>query len=753
MRLLPATLTLAILSVLSANAHAITVDGKIDPAEWQGAQHVTDFRITQPLTGAPGSQPTEAWILATPEGLAIGFRNTQPSSIPRNNQKIRRDEQAQVDRNNLMINFDGGRTGYNFMVTSTDGINDAIITNENSFSTDWDGNWQHAATQDAEGWSTEMLIPWYIAPMDKGAGGKRTFHIYLDRVIGSTGERAAWPAASFERPRFLSDFIAVEVPEYNKALIAITPYVSGVYDNVNLDGSIDAGADILWKPNGQFQLTATINPDFGQVESDDIVVNFSANETFFSDKRPFFTENQGPFEFTTPSDFSQLVYTRRVGGPEDDGTDAGDITAAVKANGSFGATHYGVMLAQEADEVGRTFGAFRLSHDFAKQSVGMMVTEVERPYFDRNATVLGFDQNWRPNEKLSIQNRLIFSDIDEGDITSPSIGRTEKGDGFTTIIDYEMDHGWRQQWLGMHFSDSLQINDFGFLSRNNMNYAHWQVMKRITGMPDTSKYSSHDWRWRISGSNNDHGLDLQRQFRASVSNQMRDGDNSYAQINLNTSGYDDRLLRGNGILRTPSNFNAFAERNWARQGNWAFYANFGANNGGIGNDQNDRKVGWNTQFQPTYFISDAFSVYTTLYFESTPQWMLWQGDNLLGTFDEHATQVDAGVNWNIGSDHELRVKMQSLGLDAQVRQAWRTLPDGTPIPTNDPINDFSLSNLGFQVRYRWEFKPLSYFYVVYGRGGDLFNEFSTDANDALRDSFELRDSEQFLVKLSYRFEL
>jgi hypothetical protein len=102
-----------------------------------------------------------------------------------------------------MIDFDGdGRTGYNFMVTSTDGINDAVITNENRFSTDWDGNWQHAASEDETGWYSEMLIPWYIAPMAKGKDGKRTFRIYLDRVIGSTGERSAWPAASFERPRF-----------------------------------------------------------------------------------------------------------------------------------------------------------------------------------------------------------------------------------------------------------------------------------------------------------------------------------------------------------------------------------------------------------------------------------------------------------------------------------------------------------------------------------------------------------------------
>ena len=747
-------LSLAILAACCAPAWAqVQVDGRIDPAEWQGAQHVTDFRITQPLTGVPASQPTEAWILATPEGLAIAFRNTQPASIPRNNQKIRRDEQAQVDRNNLMIVFDNGNTGYNFMVSSTDGINDAIITNENRFSTDWDGNWKHAASQDAEGWSSEMLIPWYIAPMGKGQDGKRTFRVYLDRVIGSTGERSAWPAASFERPRFMSDFTPVEVPVYNKALLAITPYVSGLYDNVNLDGTLDAGADILWKPNGQFQLTATINPDFGQVESDDIVVNFSANETFFSDKRPFFTENQGPFEFTTPSDFSQLVYTRRVGGPADDGSGAGDITAAVKANGSFGKTNYGVMLAEEADEAGRSFRVLRASHDFATQTLGVMATQVDRPFFDRQATVFGIDQNWRPNARLNIQNRLIFSDIDEGAATSPSLGRSEKGDGFTTIVDSEMDHGWRQQWIGMHFSDDLQINDLGFLSRNNLNYAHWQVMRRFTDMPESSKYSSHDWRWRISGTDNDHGLDLQRQFRIGVSSQMKDGGNSFAQINLNAPGYDDRLLRGNGILHTPTNFNAFAERNWTRKGNWSFYSNVGLNNSGIGNGENKRRVGWNAEFQPTYFISDAFSVYATLYAERTPQWLLWQNGNLVGTFDEHAQQLDAGVNWNIGNSQELRVKMQALGLDASVRQAWRTQPDGTPLATNDPIDDFSLSNLGFQVRYRWEFKPLSYLYVVYGRGGDLFNEYSLDSSRALGDAFDLRDSEQLVVKLSYRFEL
>ncbi len=737
-------LCLAIFPALAAPAWAIDVDGRIDPAEWQGAQHITDFKVVEPLTRAPSPYPTEAWVLATPEGLAIGFRNTQPASVPRTYRRTQRDEDAQVDRVNLMVDFDGdGRTGYNFTVYLTGGIIDATITNESRFSKDWDGNWQHAASEDGDTWSVEMLIPWYIAPMRKGVDGKRTMGIYLDRVIGSTGQRLAWPAASFTLPRFLSDFTPVTVPVYSQSLLAVTPYVVGGYDNISGSDHFDAGADIVWKPNGQTQLTATLNPDFGQVESDDLVVNFGANETFFSDKRPFFTENQGIFEFGTPSDNSQLLYTRRVGGPADDASGPGDITAAVKLNGSLGAYKYGLFAAEEADDAGRSFRALRLVRDYDKQNVGLMLTQVDHPYLDREATVFGIDHNWRPTEQWNIQTRLVGSQVDQS-------GDTVRGSGGTVWADYNFGNGWRSQWIVMHFGDNLQINDFGYLSRANLNYAHWQVSRRDTDLPGTSAYSSHEWRLRVGATDNDHGLALQRQFRAMLQSNLRDGGNEYMQVNVNSAGYDDRILRGNGILRLPPNFNAFYERSRPRKGNWELYGNIGVDNGGIGDD---RRLGYNAQFKPTYFISDAFNVFGVLYVESTPQWMVWQHDNLLGTFRERALEIDAGVNWTIGDRQELRVKLQAIGLDARLRQAWRADIDGTPIPSAEHVDDFSLRNLGFQVRYRYELAPLSDLYVVYSRGGYLFDEFAQDPASQLRDAFALRDTEQLLVKLSYRFEL
>jgi hypothetical protein len=739
-----AILPILLTALAAFPAAAVELDGRIDAVEWQDAQHVTDFRKVQPLNGEPGSHATEAWILATPEGLAVAFRNTQPASVPRTRQRVQRDFSEQVDRVNVMIDFDGdGLTGYDFTISSTDGIYDAVISNQQNFNSDWDGNWRHAVAEDDDAWTVEVLIPWYIAPMRAATGDKRTVRIYLDRVVGTSGERVAWPLASFERPRFLSDFAAVELANYAQSLLAVTPYASGLYDNVGRDGKSQGGVDLFWKPNGQTQLTATVFPDFGQVESDDLVVSFDATETFVSDKRPFFTENQGIFEFTTPSDFSQMLYTRRIGGPADDGRGSGDITAALKLNGSIGSTKYGLFAADEAHEVGRTFTALRLVQDSSTQNLGFMATRVERPYLDRVATVAGINHDWRPNARWNIRTRVFGSDIDEA-------GAARLRDtGSTVWADYEMDHGWRQQWIAMHFGNRLQINDAGYLSRNSTNYLHWQVNRRFTELPEGSRYASKDWRARASTSYNDRGELLSHQFRLSRESRLRDGSYEFAQINVNSAGVSDLLTRGNGSLDRPANFNSYFEYERPRKGNWSWRTEIEAFSGGLAGNE---EVGYGIEFEPSYFVSDAFNLYVGLYSSRTPDWLVWQRDNLIGSFDGRESHFNAGFNWIIGARQELRLKMQAIGIDARARDAWRVDPTGTALASADAIDDFSVRNLGFQIRYRFEIAPLSYLYVVYGRGG-FDQELETEPTSRLlRDSFSLRDAEQLLVKFSYRFE-
>ncbi|WP_133500251.1 DUF5916 domain-containing protein [Cognatilysobacter terrigena] len=751
-----AALALVVFCTLPSLALAATevkVDGHIDPTEWADAQHVTDFRLTQPLSRAPAPLPTEAWFKATPDGLAIAFHNSQPAGVPRRRDRAQRDQGGPFDRVNLYVDFDGdGRTGYNFTILLSDSIIDAVITNENQFSTDWDGNWRHAVSEDAEGWSAEMLIPWYTATMRDAPGTTRRIGIVLDRVIGSTGERATWPAVSFSEPRFLSVFEKVDVPKYSQSLLAITPYVVGVYDNVAHKANFDTGADIFWKPSGKFQLSATLNPDFGQVESDQLVVNFSAIETFFSDKRPFFTENQSFFDvaFGSLNNANRLLYTRRVGGTRDDGLGAGDVTAAVKLNGSAAGINYGVFAATEADDVGRDFYAVRATKDLQTQGFGAMVTRVDRPFLDRVANVAEFDHRWTPTGALSVRTTVVGSDVDQA-------GRSIRDSGAQIKFDQDLGKGWRQQLYLLHLGDHLQLNDFGYLERNNFNYGRYEISRRFTDLPKESSYASHQWRAAVSHRANDDGVKIADAWSVNRTSDMRDGGNEFFEVASFTPGHDDLVTRGHGIVRMPSKLYLFYERGIPRRGPWGFYWNSRYAAESLG--------GWNhgsisLDVEPTYYISDNANVGLAVEVKHDPGLLLWHpgvdGVSSLATYRVNQVFLAAGVTWLIDNKQELRVRLEAIGLDARAPQSYDLAADGTPIPVASRHQPFGLSNMGFQVRYRYELAPLSNLYIAYVRGGGLFEEPAlgdVDAAGRLRDAFDLRDSEQLLVKLAYRFDI
>lgn len=742
-------LLLAAIVSLPLPASALEIDGKVDPGEWSGAQRIDDFRLTQPLTREPGRHATEAWYMATADGLAVAFRNRQPAEVPRTRQRFQRDNNGNVDRVNLYVDFDGdGRSGYNFMVALSNGIADGTIANENQFNADWDGAWRHAVSEDAESWSAEMLIPWHIAPMRSDDNGKRTIGIALDRVIGDSNERVAWPAISFTEQRYLSVLQKVEVPQFSQSLLAITPYVVGLYDNVDAKADADAGVDLFWKPNGQFQLSATLNPDFGQVESDGIVVNFSAIETFFGDKRPFFTENQGYFEvpFGSLGNAQQLIYTRRVGAAADDGNGSGDVTAAVKINGSLGGFGYGVFAATEGETVGRDFYALRATRGFEGQSLGAMVTRVNRPFLDREATVFSVDHQWTPNAKWSIRTNLVGSSIDQRD-------ETVRDTGAQMRIDHDIGDGWRQQLYMLHSGGDLQLNDFGFLDRNNFNYARYEISRRFASLPETSPYASHQWRFATSRRSNDDGVHIGDAFAVNRYSERRDGGNQFFEIAGWTHGHDDLITRGNGVVDHPGRLFAFAERFFPKKKHWSFYGNTRYNAEGLGGI--DRGA-WTTYLEPNYAVNDNLSVFLGLELQRNPDWTIWDRDTRrLVSYGSEQALLNAGMIWLIGSKQELRVRLEALGLDAEARRAWTVAADGTPIRNHDPIESFALRNLGFQVRYRYEFAPLSYLYLAYVRGGSLFDRGSGaySVGDEFSGAFDLRDSEQLLVKLSYRFEI
>jgi hypothetical protein len=301
----------------------------------------------------------------------------------------------------------------------------------------------------------------------------------------------------------------------------------------------------------------------------------------------------------------------------------------------------------------------------------------------------------------------------------------------------------------MHFGDQLQINDAGYLARNSTNYMHWELRRRFADQPAGSRYASKDWRFRLSSDYNDHGLLMNHQVRVSRQGRTRNGSYEYGQINVNSAGYDDLLTRGNGVVRMPANVDVFYEYDRPRLGNWAYYLQLNPHTGGF---SGNRRLAYYAEFQPKYFLSDAFSVYVSASYSRDPDWLVWQRENLLGNFTGSEVDFNAGFDWTIGNRQELRVKLQSIAIDARLGTAYRIGPHGDPVESAEPVDDFSVRNLGFQIRYRYELGPLSYLYVVYGRGGFDRETDTQGLGRQLRESFSLREDEQLLVKLSYRFE-
>ena len=521
------------LCIASFSAHAgVQIDGLINDDEWAGAVKFDQFVEVVPLTSTPvpAKFHTEAKLISTPDGIAIAIIADQDISVPRVNSRVQRDFMDQVDRVNFMIDFDAdGRAAYDFTIAASNDISDEVVTGETQFSKDWDADWQHAVTASDQGYRYEMLIPWSIASMKPSENGKRTVAVYFDRVVANTGQRFGMPAASFSRPRFVSDFSRIELPAYEQSLLAITPYATAQADLKNRDQALKTGVDVFWKPNNNHQFALSINPDFGQVESDELVVNFDNVETFFTDKRPFFTDNQAAFESGMPG--GDLLYTRRIGGGADDGSGASDINAAVKANGNLGDFGYAVFGASEDGEVGRDFLFLRGAHRSEKHSLDFTQIAVDRPFLDRRADVSALHGVFRPNTEWSFDTAIHQSRVEQA-------GQRSTGSGGGIIADWDMPGPLRQQYFFTQVGRNEDLNDLGFQDRTNFRYFEWETGYAQDVLPTASIFASHAWEAELLHQSSLDGFDLRRSLTLQRYSEFRDGGNLFFSVRRLLPGFD-----------------------------------------------------------------------------------------------------------------------------------------------------------------------------------------------------------------------
>jgi hypothetical protein len=749
-RRLAAALALALASPLPAHADLavgpdeagprIRVDGRLDEAAWAEAQVFEDFAVTQPYTLARPSTRTVVRLLSTPEGIAVGFDIEQPAAMPRLRPRLERDQRRPSDRVNVVIDFDAdGRVAYDFAVLLSGSIQDDVITEERRFNPDWDGDWQWAVDEDAEGWRVEMLIPWTTATMRDANAPTREIAVYFDRVVGASEERHAFPAASFERARFVSDFQRITIPQHRAQLLRVFPYATLLQDlRGGGEPEAKAGVDLLWKPSAGFQLAATLNPDFGQVEADELVVNFDAVETYFSDKRPFFTENQGLFDLRTP-DGGQLVYTRRIGGPADGGDGAADITGALKLTGALGGLGWGALAAEEADADGRGFGVLRLLGQATPTlGLGWLGTHVDRPALDRRAMVNAVDAQWRPSPSTLVSGQLLASDID-------AAAGARRGTGGWVRADWAPAGDWRGTVEATRFGRALDFSDLGFQRRAGLDqlrgFGEW---RQSGGLPEG--VSLRRWQSTLLARANANGDRLPSSLDLVRTTDLADGRQWSAELGVTSSGVDDQISRGNGDWHRPA-------RAWAWL-DWRSSARGGVQWELEGGSYQEGLAGWAQQaaVEVSWTASDTLSLSLEGGVLRSRDWIVWRGGDRFARHRRSLREAALNLSWFPGRDHELRLKTQWLGLVATRGDAWRLDADGAMVPLGLAEDDFAVDSFGVQLRYRYAFDAQRELYLVWSRGGEAFSEGLDAANRGrFEDAIELVDADQLMAKLRWRF--
>lgn len=742
-RVLAASVSLFTLGICGPVQAAIVVDGKLEEPEWNQARRFDDFKLTEPfrLSVPDTGTSTQARLVSTPEGIAVAFIVQQAPTIPRVKPRLERDQGNAADNVNFIIDFDGdGRTAYSFTVGLSGSIRDGVVSNENRLDTDWDTDWSWAVTESEASWQVELLIPWSVAPMRGTDKPDRTVAVFFSRALGSNSERQAFPAVSIARGQFISGFERIEIPQYRKALFHYWPYFTARHDRMNGQAEFNTGVDVFWKPSPNFQLSATVNPDFGQVESDALVINFDAVETFFSDRRPFFTENQSIFDLRTP-DSGRLIHTRRIGSDADDGSGASDIDAALKLNGSLGSLSYGVLAASENGEAGRDFYAARLQYPLGERlNIGWLGTSTDRPFLDRRAQLQAVDLSWKPNDEIIVNAQLLASYIEQRGVATNSSGAWVR-------VNWAPSDTWSYEVEATHFGEQLSFNDLGFQRRSSLNELEVDAAYIHRAERDAARLRSSQWRVELQARSNDRGDRLPTWLIMSNSYNFRSGNRLSLTASAISSGWDDLISRGNGLWRSPARYRTDTQFASRRYGDWAFSAAFSLLP--IGMSAAPTKE---FELSANWYPSDAFNASLEFGPDLGEDWLIWEGGRNFGRYSRRGEFVGLNLSWFPGLKHELRMKSEWVAIRADVGARYQLQPSGQMFATGEARPDFDVNRFGLQLRYRYLLGPQSDIFLAYSRGG--FQRQERDeigTGELFSEALDLRDSDQLLAKIRYRF--
>lgn len=546
------------------------IDGRFDDPAWQQGEWSGGYRQQIPAEGAEPSQPTEIKILYDDRHVYVAIRAfDDPAQVRR--YPGRRDSFGDFAVDIVGVCFDSyndKRTGFEFDLTAGGGKIDLVLGNgDNEWDTNWDAVWDGKVGHDEKGWMAEFSIPFNqlrFAPEQEQVWGMHAW-----RWHAANQEESQWqliPRQNTGRMYQLGELRGIrDLPRTRH--LELMPYLLGKTasgPSIRGEGQDAAGTlglDAKLGLTSNFTLDATVNPDFGQVEADPSVVNLTAYETFYEERRPFFLEGRRIFAFET-EDFDQLFYSRRIGqppswspslGPGEElrAPEATTILSAVKITGKTdGGLSVGVLQSltqKETAVVGvapgerrlavEPFGSYtvgRIHKDWDKgtTSLGGMVTQTHRSIGDpqlgflpANALTGGVDfARYFANRRWLLEARGLFSRVsgereailalqtnpvhyyqrtDAGHLKVDPERRSLSGHGGSVSLGTSGDSRLRVRNQFHWYSPGLDLNDVGYLRQADVQaneaFVSWVESKPRGAFREYSFQLSREDQWDFDG--------------------------------------------------------------------------------------------------------------------------------------------------------------------------------------------------------------------------------------------------------------
>ncbi|MCC7010885.1 MAG: carbohydrate binding family 9 domain-containing protein [Acidobacteria bacterium] len=311
------------------------IDGHLDEEGWRAAPIVASFTQRDPEEGAAGSERTEVRVLYDDHAIYVGARLFDRSPVTT---RLGRRDMTLPSSDWFRVSFDSyldRRTAYRFDVNPSGVRRDGILGGEGSSGGGftgpegdlaWDAVWDARTSVDADGWTAELRIPFSQLRFVQGA---QTWGVQFERVLDRRQELALFSFARKSEPGGVAAFGHLTgLPGLRPGQrLEVMPYMVSEADFVdagdnpfrsNREVHANAGVDARYAITSNLTLTTTVNPDFGQVEVDPAVINLTAFETRYDERRPFFVEGAASFRFAGalggPSALAQgMFYSRRIG--------------------------------------------------------------------------------------------------------------------------------------------------------------------------------------------------------------------------------------------------------------------------------------------------------------------------------------------------------------------------------------------------------------------------------------------------------